>query len=87
LVELRRCEGPRRLTQSFNIVKGPAFGEKHVHHEIHVIEQNPLTPPAALHRVRPDAEVAFEPQLDLIGNRDSLPVVDGRSDQKKIRQT
>ncbi len=55
------------LAQALDVAKGAASGEKDVHHEVHVVEQNPLAVAAALDGVGVDGEVALEAQPVLAG--------------------
>jgi endonuclease YncB( thermonuclease family) len=54
--------------------------------KVHIVEQNPIAFAATFDGVGHDAELLFEPVLDLVGDGDGLTIVRGRGDQKKVRE-
>ena len=55
--------------------------------EVHIVEQDPSSLPASLHRVRVGPELLLQAVLNLIGNGDDLTIVGGRGDEEEVGQT
>ncbi len=85
-VQVFHAERCRGLTQPLQPVERALLRREHVDDEVHVVHQHPLALAAALHRIRIHTKLTLQLQLDLIGDRDVLPVVGSVADEKVIRK-
>jgi len=76
LVELGGRERARRFAEALDVVEGAALGEEDVDNEVNVIEEDPTALTAAFDGVGVGTKVAFENELDFVGNGLCLPVVE-----------
>ena len=75
----------RRVTpQAFQPVKLSFFREKDVDDEVDVVHQDPLGSPSALDALRLDAQIPGQALLDVIRDRQRLPVRGGMADHEKV---
>ena len=83
-VEVSDADGSGGLTQPLKTIKSPLFRGKYMDDEVDVVHQNPFALATAFDRVRINAKLALEAELDLVGDRNILAIVSAVADKKVV---
>ena len=83
-VEVGDGDGGGGFAQALEAVEGALLGGEDVDDEVDVVHQDPLGLAAAFDGVGVGAELAFEAELDLVGDGDVLAVVGAVADEEVV---
>ena len=72
------------FAQALDVVEGALFGEEDVDDEVDVVEEDPFAEALAFDGVGVGVEVAFETELDLVGDGLRLALVGAAGDEEEV---